>query len=118
MTDTVFGQMIRGEIEVDKVHEDEDCIVIRDMHPQAPLHLLVIPKKSIACLADAQSEDAALLGRLLLVAKQQAERAGCGDAFRLFINNGEGGGQTVFHLHLHVIGDKPLSEAAMANQTP
>ena len=113
MSDTIFGKIIAGEIPAPKVYEDEHCIVINDIQPQAPIHLLVIPRKTIPRLIDASPEDQQLLGHLMLVARQMAEEQGIGDGFRLIINNGEGGGQTVFHLHLHVLGGKTLREGSM-----
>lgn len=114
MSDTIFGKIIRGEIPTEKLYEDELCIAIRDIHPRAPVHLLVIPKKSIARLVDTQPEDQALLGHLLLVARQLATDHGVADSFRLLINNGEGAGQTVFHLHVHILGNDQYSESDMA----
>lgn len=116
MTDSIFGKIVRGEILVEKLHEDAQCVVIRDIHPRAPVHLLVIPKKPIAKLVDASSEDQALLGHLMLVAGQMAREQGVGEAFRLVVNNGSGAGQTVFHLHLHVLGNDNFTESDMAAQ--
>jgi histidine triad (HIT) family protein len=116
MADTIFSKIIRGEIPTPRVYEDEHCIAIRDIHPRAPVHLLVIPKKAIPRLVDTQAEDQALLGHLLLVARQLAKDHGVADSFRLLINNGEGAGQTVFHLHLHILGNDSYSEADMGHQ--
>lgn len=116
MADTIFGKIIRGEIPTPRVYEDEHCIAIHDIHPRAPVHLLVIPKKAIPRLADTQAEDQLLLGHLLLVARQLAKEHGVEDSFRLLINNGEGAGQTVFHLHLHILGNDSYSEADMGHQ--
>lgn len=113
MTDTIFGKIIRGEIPTPRIYEDEYCIAINDIHPRAPVHILVIPKKSIPRLADAKAEDQLLLGHLMLVARQLAKDHGVEDSFRLMINNGEGAGQTVFHLHLHILGNGSHSEADM-----
>ncbi|MFN2329997.1 MAG: histidine triad nucleotide-binding protein [Chromatocurvus sp.] len=114
MSDTIFGKIIAGDIPADKLYEDEHCIAIRDINPQAPVHVLVIPKKAIATLSDADADDQALLGHLLLTAGKIAEQEGVGDAFRLIINNGEGAGQTVFHLHLHIIAGREFAEGHMA----
>ena len=114
MPDTIFGKIIRGEIPATKLYEDEHCIAINDIHPRAPVHILVIPKKAIARLVDAQPDDHALLGHLMLVAGKLAEQHGVGNSFRLLVNNGEGAGQTVFHLHLHILGNDKYSEADMA----
>lgn len=113
MSDTIFGKILAGVIPAPKVYEDEHCIVINDIQPQAPVHLLVIPRKSIPRLVDATNEDQALLGHLMLVARQMAEAHGIGEGFRLVVNNGQGGGQTVFHLHLHVMGGKTMAEGTM-----
>ncbi len=111
--ETVFSKIIRGDIPADKLYEDEHCIVIRDVAPKAPTHLLLIPKKPIPRLVDAAEEDRALMGHLMLKAGEIAEQAGVGDAFRLVINNGAGAGQTVFHLHIHILGNKKFSESQL-----
>jgi histidine triad (HIT) family protein len=113
MTDTIFGKIISGEIPSDFIYEDEHCIAINDINPAAPVHVLVIPKRGIPRLVDAQQDDQALLGHLLLAAGKIAEQLGVADAFRLIINNGEGAGQTVFHLHLHIIGGREFTEGRM-----
>ena len=105
---TIFGRILAGEIPAKRLHEDDDCIVIADIAPQAPLHALVIPKKPIASLAAATAADAALLGRLLLVAQSVAVKAGHGAAFRVVANSGAGAGQSVMHLHFHVLAGRPL----------
>lgn len=115
MTDTIFGKITRGEIPTAFLYEDDQCVVIRDINPQAPTHVLIIPRKPIPKLVDADSADQALLGHLLLVAGKVAEQLGVGDAFRLIINNGEGGGQTVFHLHLHILAGRDMAEGALAS---
>ena len=114
MTDTIFGKITRGEIPTEFLYEDEHCVVIRDINPQAPTHVLIIPRKPILMLVKANSQDQALLGHLLLVAGKVAEQLGVGDAFRLVINNGAGGGQTVFHLHLHILAGREMAEGALA----
>ena len=110
LSPTLFTRIIEGEIPADVVYRDEQCIVIKDIAPKAPTHLLVIPVKPIARLVEASEEDKMLLGHLMWVAGEVARRAGVDDAFRLVINNGEGAGQTVFHLHLHILGNKQFSE--------
>jgi|TARA_B110000196_G_scaffold130419_1_gene112959 histidine triad (HIT) family protein len=107
---TLFEKIITGGIPADIVYEDEQCIAIKDIAPQAPTHLLVIPKKAIPMLANAAPEDEILLGHLLLVASNLAKEAGIGEAFRIVINNGTEAGQTVFHLHLHLLGNKKFVE--------
>lgn len=114
MTDTIFGKIVSGEIPSEFLYEDEHCVAINDINPQAPVHVLVIPRKPIARLVDAEPGDQALLGHLMLAAGQVAEQLGVADAFRLIVNNGAGAGQTVFHLHLHIIAGKTFAEGKMA----
>ena len=111
--ETLFSKIIKGEIPADIIYEDEHCIAIKDITPKAPVHLLVIPRKIIPRIIDAEVEDQALLGHLMLAAGKIAEQAGVGDAFRLIVNNGAGAGQTVFHLHVHVLGGKNFSESSL-----
>ncbi|MEB3232427.1 MAG: histidine triad nucleotide-binding protein [Leptolyngbyaceae bacterium] len=107
--DTIFGKIIRKEIPADIVYEDDLALAFRDISPQAPVHILVIPKKPIPKLADATDGDQALLGHLLLTAKTIAAQEGLAECgYRVVINTGEGGGQTVFHLHLHILGGRSL----------
>lgn len=108
MAKTLFERIIDREIPASFVHEDEHCIAIKDINPAAPLHVLVIPRKPMPRLCDGVAEDQALLGHLLLVANKVATDAGYGEAFRLVVNNGAAAGQSVFHLHLHVIAGRPL----------
>lgn len=105
MTDTIFGRMARGEIPTDFLYEDDRAVAFRDIAPQAPTHILVIPRQPIAKLSEAQDADADLLGHLLTVARKVAAQEGLED-FRLVVNNGAGAGQTVFHLHVHVLGGR------------
>ena len=107
-TKTLFEKIIAREIPAKFLHEDELCVAIADVNPQAPMHLLVIPRKPMPRLCDAVPEDQALLGHLILVANKVAADAGYGEAFRMVINNGAAAGQSVFHLHVHVIGGRPL----------
>ena len=109
MSDTLFSKIIQREIPADIVYEDEQCLAFRDVNPQAPVHILVVPKKPIAMVADAVEEDEALLGHLLTTASKIAKQEGFGDAFRLVVNNGEDAGQTVFHLHVHILGGRPFA---------
>ncbi len=111
--ETLFSKIIKGEIPADIIYEDEHCIAIKDISPKAPVHLLVIPRKIIPRIIDAEVEDQALLGHLMLAAGKIAEEAGVGDAFRLIVNNGAGAGQTVFHLHVHILGGKNFSESSL-----
>lgn len=103
---TIFTQVISREIPAAIVYEDDLCLAFRDINPQAPTHLLLIPKKEISRLSDATAEDAALLGHLMLAAGKIARELGVGDAFRLVINNGADAGQSVFHLHMHVLAGR------------
>jgi len=107
---TIFGKIIRGEIPSDKVYEDDRALAFKDINPAAPVHILVIPKEHIVNLLDAEEDHAELLGHLMLVAAKVAREQGLEeDGFRLVANNGAGAGQTVFHLHLHIIGGRSLS---------
>lgn len=108
MADTIFGKIARGEAPADIVYEDDRAVAFKDLSPQAPTHVLVIPRKEIDRVGNAAPEDEALLGHLLLVAGRVARDAGLDD-YRVVINNGTGAGQTVFHLHVHVLGGRPLS---------
>ncbi|HEY9616029.1 MAG TPA: histidine triad nucleotide-binding protein [Microcoleaceae cyanobacterium] len=107
-TDTIFGKIIRKEIPADIVYEDNLALAFRDVNPQAPVHILVIPKQPIARLSDAESPDHALMGHLLLTVKRVAEQAGLTNGYRVVINNGDDGGQTVNHLHLHILGGRSM----------
>ncbi|MBW7866395.1 MAG: histidine triad nucleotide-binding protein [Candidatus Hydrogenedens sp.] len=108
--DTIFGKIIRGEIPCDKVYEDDAYLAFRDIHPAAPVHVLVIPKKPIPTLNDAGEADAALLGGLLLCAARVARILGVGETgYRTVINCGREAGQEVFHLHLHLLGGRGMS---------
>ena len=106
--DTIFGKILRGEIPCDEVYSDDRCLAFRDIAPQAPVHVLVIPREPIESLRSAEAEHGALLGHLLLVAAQIAKQEGLEDV-RTVINSGAEAGQTVFHLHVHVIGGRPLA---------
>ena len=107
-SETIFGRILRGEIPCDEVYSDDRCLAFRDVAPQAPVHLLVIPREPLVNLADAGAEHEALLGHLLLVAARVARQEGL-EAWRTVINSGADAGQTVFHLHVHVIGGRPLA---------
>lgn len=110
---TIFSKIIDGEIPSQFVYQDDICVCIRDIAPQAPTHLLIIPRKPIAKVADATPEDQAILGHLLLKAGDIARQLGVSDAFRLVINNGTGAGQTVFHLHVHLLANKKFAEGSL-----
>jgi len=108
VADSIFGKIARGEAKADLVYEDDRALAFRDLSPQAPTHILVIPRKPIEMLSAAEAEDEALLGHLMLVAGKVAAQEGL-ENFRVVVNNGAGAGQTVFHLHLHVIGGRAFS---------
>lgn len=105
---TIFSRIITRQVPADIVYEDEHCLAFRDINPQAPVHVLVIPKREIPRLADAKSEDQSLLGHLVLAANEVARQLGVDDAFRLVVNNGAGVGQSVFHLHLHLLAGRRM----------
>lgn len=111
---TLFTRIRKGEIESEILYQDEHCFVIRDISPKAPTHVLLIPTVEIPRLVDAKPEHQALLGHMMLAAGKVATAMGIGEGFRLIINNGEGAGQTVFHLHMHILGNKAFSEGELA----
>ena len=101
---TLFTRIINREIPADIVYEDEFCVAFRDINAQAPVHVLLVPKKHIARLSEAQAADHSVLGKMMLVAPQVAREQGSVDGFRTIINDGRVGRQDVFHLHMHVLG--------------
>jgi histidine triad (HIT) family protein len=107
--DTIFSKIIRKEIPADIVYEDELALAFRDVQPQAPVHILIIPKKPIPKLSDAEPDDGALLGHLLLTVNKVAEQVGLENGYRVVINTGNDGGQSVYHMHLHVLGGRQMS---------
>ena len=108
-TDCLFCKIIAGEIPADFVHQDDRCVVIRDTNPQAPTHALVIPREHLESLDEASQKDEALLGHLLRIGARVANEAGHGEnGYRTVINTGAGAGQSVFHLHVHVLGGRPM----------
>src|SRR5471030_2665757 len=107
---TLFQKIIDREIPAKLAHEDDLCIAIHDINPQAPVHVLVIPKKPVARLGEATTADLALLGHLLLTAATLAKKLGVAESgYRLVINNGRDGGESVPHLHVHLLGQRPLA---------
>lgn len=106
---TLFEKIIAREIPANIEHEDDKCIVIHDIDPQAPVHFLVIPKKVIPRVAEANVEDQSTLGHLLLTAAAVAKKLNLEKGFRVTINNGEDGGETVPHMHVHVLGGRALA---------
>jgi histidine triad (HIT) family protein len=109
MVDTLFGKIARGEMPADIVYEDEDVLAFRDVAPQAPIHILVIPRKPIPTINDLQPGDAELVGKLYLAAKEIAEDEGIAEAgYRTVMNCNAGAGQSVYHIHLHLLGGRPM----------
>jgi len=113
MTETIFGKIVSGDIPTEFIYEDEHCVAINDINPQAPVHVLIIPKRGIEKLADAGEDDREVLGHLMWAAGEVARQLGVDNAFRLIVNNGAGAGQTVFHLHLHILAGSTLAESRM-----
>ncbi|CAL8254365.1 unnamed protein product [Lota lota] len=107
--DTIFGKIIRKEIPATIIYEDEQCIAFPDIAAQAPTHFLVVPKKPVVQLSQAEDSDAALLGHLMIVAKRCAAQLGLSNGFRVVLNDGPDGAQSVYHLHLHVMGGRQMS---------
>lgn len=111
-SNTIFGKIIRGEIPADKVFESETIVAIKDINPAAPVHLLIIPKKEIPDLQSMKPEDMAILAEVVSVAQMLAERFGIAEGYRLLTNNGAPAGQSIFHLHFHLIGGRTLGPLA------
>ena len=110
MADTIFAKILRGDLPADIVHEDELCIAFRDINPQAPVHVLVIPRKEMQSINEMSDADEGLVGHLFSVARELATQLGVSETgFRLVINNGIDAGQTVSHLHLHLLGGRSLT---------
>lgn len=107
---TVFEKIINGTIPCNKIYEDDSFIAFHDIAPQAPVHVLIVPKKHLPGLSDAKAEDALLLGKGLLIAAQLAKKLHIESGYRLIINTGKNAGQTVFHLHFHLLGGHSLDE--------
>jgi len=109
MSDCIFCKIAKGEIPCNKIHEDSEMLAFNDIRPQAPVHVLLIPKKHIKSLLCLEEEDVALIGRLMFKARELAENLGCKDkGARFVINAGQHGGQTVDHLHIHILGGRSL----------
>lgn len=107
--DCLFCRIVRGEIPTKKVYEDEETFVFEDINPQAPTHVLIIPKKHIVDVKEAKPEDAEIIGKLHLVAAKIARKRNIENGYRTVFNVGPGAGQSVFHLHLHLLGGRPLT---------
>lgn len=109
MSDTIFGKIIRGEIDADVVYRDERVTAFRDINAQAPTHILIVPNEPIPSVAAVEERHEAVLGRLFTVARRLAEEEGIdGDGYRLIVNTRDHGGQEVYHLHMHLLGGRPL----------
>jgi histidine triad (HIT) family protein len=109
MSDTIFGKIVRGEIEADVVYRDELVTAFRDISPQAPTHVLIVPNEPVAAVADVEPEHEAALGRMFTVARRIAEEEGIArDGYRLIVNTREHAGQEVYHLHMHLLGGRRL----------
>jgi len=106
---TIFDKILDGSIPAKFIHDDEKCVAFNDVNPQAPVHFLVIPRKRIAMLEEAEDGDGDLLGHLLLTARKVAKEQGLANGYRLVINNGKDGAQSVYHLHIHVLGGRQLN---------
>jgi histidine triad (HIT) family protein len=104
MSDCLFCRIVRGEIPARKVYEDDEVLAFHDINPVAPVHFMLVPKLHLASLAEADESHATLLGKLLLLAPKLAKELGLDKGFRTVINTGQGGGQEIFHLHIHIIG--------------
>ena len=110
MGDTLFGKIIRREIPADIVYEDDEVLAFRDINPQAPVHVLFIPKRALATLNDAADADALLIGKLALCAARWAKQQGfADDGYRCVMNCNRDGGQTVFHIHLHLLAGRQMA---------
>ncbi|XP_041803769.1 histidine triad nucleotide-binding protein 1 [Chelmon rostratus] len=107
--DTIFGKIIRKEIPAKIIYEDDQSVAFHDVSPQAPTHILVVPKKPIIQLSKAEDSDAALLGHLMIVAKKCAQDAGLTKGYRIVVNDGPDGGQSVYHIHIHVLGGRTMN---------
>ncbi|XP_037936932.1 histidine triad nucleotide-binding protein 1 [Teleopsis dalmanni] len=106
--DSIFGKILRGEIPCKFIHEDDKCVAFHDVNPQAPTHFLVIPRKPITQLSKADAGDSELLGHLMLVGRNVAKTLGLDEGFRVVINDGKNGAQSVYHLHLHFLGGRQM----------
>ena len=109
MDNCLFCKIIKGDIPSDKLYEDDDVYAFRDISPQAPTHFLVIPKKHISGPDKVGEEDEKIIGKMMRIGADIARQEGIGDAFRMVFNNGAGAGQTVFHIHMHILGGRSLN---------
>lgn len=104
MSDCIFCKIAAGQIPCRKIYEDDDVLAFHDIHPVAPVHFMIIPKTHVASLAECDESHRDVLGKILILAPRLAREQGLADGFRTVINTGRGGGQEVFHLHVHIIG--------------
>lgn len=110
MPDCIFCEIVAKRMKSDIIHEDEDVVAFKDINPQAPVHVLIVPRKHIDSVNDVQATDAELMGKMMLIARKLAGDTGIDEAgYRLVINNGNNGGQTVSHLHLHILGGRRMT---------
>jgi histidine triad (HIT) family protein len=113
--DCIFCRIIRGDIQTEFVAETDSAVAFRDLHPQAPTHVLIVPKRHVPALRDLDADDARLAGELLLLASEVAANEGLqAGGYRVITNDGPDAGQTIFHLHVHVLGGRPLGALAGA----
>lgn len=110
--DSIFSKIIRGELPAEKVFEDEHILAFKDINPKAPVHILIVPKKEIPDLQSVSADDLPLIGEIITVAQNLAERFGIAHGYRLVTNNGASAGQVIFHLHFHLIGGCALGDLA------
>ena len=108
MSDTIFARIINKEIPADIIYEDDQCVAFRDVNPQAPVHFLVVPRKPITRLQDLAAEDEGLVGHIHGVIARLTEQEGIAEGYRVVANSGSSAGQSVFHLHFHVLGGRPM----------
>jgi histidine triad (HIT) family protein len=108
MSDCIFCKIVNGEIPSQIVHQDDEVVAFRDVSPQAPVHVLLVPRRHVASLDDAKDSDGALLGRLLVAARRVASQEGVSGGYRVVTNCGPSAGQSVFHLHIHLLGGRPM----------
>jgi histidine triad (HIT) family protein len=109
MDKCLFCSIVTREVPAQLIYEDDQAVAFKDIDPKAPTHVLIVPRKHIAGLSAASDEDGAVLGHLQLVARKIAEKGGISDGFRVVVNNGKGAGQTVFHIHYHLLGGRKLT---------
>lgn len=109
MSDCVFCKIVSGDVPANIVHQDGDLVAFRDLNPQAPVHLLIVPRKHIASMNEAADEDQGLLGRLFLAARELAAKEGVDQGYRLVNNCGSSAGQSVFHIHVHLLGGRTMT---------